>query len=228
MSATSPRLLLFDIDGTLLRTKGAGRHATRQAMLEVFGTASRIDTHDFGGKPDWQTLVELLSDHGYDEHRIGEHMPRFEEAMSRHLSEAVRTHPAHALPGAMEAVAAVREHDELLPGIVTGNARKSAAVKLRAAGYDPDWFVAGAFGSESIDRNALPPLALERAALYCGCEIAPERVFIIGDTLMDITSARRLGAVAVAVTTGFTDRNTLAAANPDYLLDDLRDLLDLV
>ncbi len=228
MTDTLPRLLLFDIDGTLLRTKGAGRHATREAMLEVFGTASRIDTHDFGGKPDWQTLIELLSDYGYDEARVGEYMPAFEDAMSRHLTEAVKTRPAHTLPGAMEAILAVRQRNELIPAIVTGNTGKSAAVKLHAAGYDPDWFVTGAYGSESVDRNALPPMALQRATAICNCELSPQRTFVIGDTLMDIRSAREMGAVAVAVTTGFTTREVLAAAEPDYLLDDLRELLELV
>lgn len=225
---TSPRLLLFDIDGTLLRTQGAGRAATKAAMEEVFGTAGDIATHDFGGKPDWLTLVELLGDHGHDADSVGAAMPAFEAAMARHMAALIAEKPAHPVPGAMEALTELRTRQDLLPGIVTGNTRASAAVKLRGAGYDPDWFVAGAYGSESIQRNALPPLALERAALYCGCVIDPAATLVIGDTLMDIESARHLGAVAVAVTTGFTDREALAAAGPDHLLDDLRDLVALV
>ena len=83
----SPRLILFDIDGTLLLTGGAGRVATRRAMEEIFGTSSRLDQHKFSGKTDWHTLVELLEDFGYDESRIGEIMDRYQVAAARHTAE---------------------------------------------------------------------------------------------------------------------------------------------
>jgi phosphoglycolate phosphatase-like HAD superfamily hydrolase len=110
---------------------------------------------------------------------------------------------------------------ELPLGIVTGNVASTAPVKLRAAGYDPDWFPVGAFGSEALDRNELPTLALERAIRHFEIDVAPEQVVVVGDTPMDIACARALGAVAVAVCTGFSKRADLEGAQPDYLLDDL-------
>lgn len=215
------RLILFDIDGTLLKTDGAGRRATRLALLEVFGTESTVDTHNFGGKPDWQTLYELLRDHGYTPESLGEYMPTFEQAMSKHMSMIIHEHMTTVCPGAMESVEALRDDDRYLIGIVTGNTAASAKVKLLAGGFDPLWFAVGAYGSESMNRNDLPPLALQRAIAHTRREIKPEEVVIIGDTVMDIESARALGAVAVAVTTGYTQREALVANNPDYLLDDL-------
>lgn len=215
------RLILFDIDGTLLKTDGAGRRATRLAMEEVFGTASTLDSHNFSGKPDWQTLNELLSEHGYTSEAIGEHMPRFEQAMGKHMQAIIGEHITTVCAGAMQAVETLRADDRYLIGIVTGNTTASAKVKLMAGGFDPKWFPVGAYGSEAPIRNELPPLALQRAIAYSKYEIQPEQVMIIGDTVMDIECARALGAVAVAVTTGYTERDALIAGNPDYLLDDL-------
>ena len=106
-------------------------------------------------------------------------------------------------------------------GILTGNVSTTAPIKLRAAGYDPDWFPVGAYGSERMERDDLPALAVERAEKIIGRRIAPEQVVIIGDTPADVSCARALGAVAVAVLTGFSSRDELAATQPDYLLDDL-------
>ena len=225
---TPDYLLLFDIDGTLLRTKGAGREATRLSMLEVFGTASTIATHHFGGKPDWYTLVELLSNHGYTRESIQPLLPQFEAAMGRNLSQTILVNGAQPCPGALELIHRLRVDSRYMLGIVTGNAQASGNVKLQAAGYDPIWFTVGAYGTESVDRNDLPRLALERARAHCACDIQPQRVIVVGDTLKDIESARALGAVAVAVTTGFEARHKLVAAKPDYLLDDLTGFMSIL
>ncbi|NJL57557.1 HAD family hydrolase [bacterium] len=222
------RLLLFDIDGTLLRTHGVGRDSTRAAMLEVFGTASDIDTHHFGGKTDWLTLVEMLQPHGFTAEMIGQQMPEYERVVEKHIAQIIHTGNAHPCLGALETVQALLGNARYLLGLVTGNVSTTAPYKLRAAGYDPAWFVVGAYGSEAVDRNALPALALQRARVYCGHELLPQETLVIGDTLADIACARALGAVAVAVTTGFTDRDTLAAAQPDYLLESLAELFPLL
>lgn len=214
-------LLLFDIDGTLLRTHGVGRESTRAAMLEVFGTASDIDTHVFGGKTDWLTLVEMLAPHGFTADDIGARMPHYERVVEKHIAQIIHADNAHPCPGALETVRGLLGEPRYLLGLVTGNVSSTSPYKLRAAGYDPAWFAVGAYGSEAVDRNALPALALARARAHCGRALRPQEVVVIGDTLADITCARALGAVAVAVTTGFTDRATLAAAEPDHLIDSL-------
>lgn len=226
---TSPkRLILFDIDGTLLRTKGLGRNATAAAMLEVFGTASTVETHHFGGKTDWYTLVQLLREHGYDEQRVGERMPDFVAAMGRHMNRLLPDYPATPLLGALTAVTRVRNDENCILGLVTGNTPASAEVKLRGAGFDFSWFEVGAFGSESVDRNDLPNFALDRAREYCGCKIARKDVVIIGDTVMDVAAARAVGGLAIAVRTGYEDQAALEAAEPDHLLDDLTTLFDVL
>jgi len=222
------RLILFDIDGTLLRTKGLGRHATAAAMTEVFGTASTVETHHFGGKTDWYTLTVLLANHGYDAHSIGLRMADFVEAMGRHMNRLLPAYPATPLPAALSAVNRLRADENTVLGLVTGNAPTSAEVKLRGAGFDINWFVVGAFGSESVDRNDLPKKALARAHAHCDCKIAHEDIIIIGDTAMDVAAARAVNGVAIAVRTGYEDPAVLEAAAPDYLLDDLTTLFDVL
>lgn len=222
------RLILFDIDGTLLRTNGAGRRATAAAMLEVFGTSSTIDQHQFGGKTDYFTLTELLAAHGFDATAIGARLDAFSRAMGRHTELILKSEAAYALPGALDVVNHLRTMPDKIIGLVTGNAPSSAHAKLRAAGFDPAWFPIGAFGTESVDRDVLPALAIERAITHCDCSIDPQQVVVIGDTLMDIACARAAGAVAVAVLTGFEDKARLYNAKPDYVLDDLTQLLDIL
>lgn len=225
---TQKRLVLYDIDGTLLTTQQAGRAATREAMLEVFGTASTVDTHTFGGKTDWQVLVELLIDYGETPESIGQKMPAFERAAARHLAEIIKTRDAHPHPGALDAVKTTVADPNTVVGLVTGNTQATAPIKLVAAGYDPAWFVVGAYGSESMNRNDLPPMALERAIAHSGWQIVPENVYVIGDTPADIACARALGAVAIAVKTGHASVESLEAAQPDFLIDDMTTLFNVM
>ncbi|MFW5748990.1 MAG: HAD family hydrolase [Chloroflexota bacterium] len=222
------RLILFDIDGTLLRTEGAGRASTRDAMLEVFGTASTIDSHHFGGKTDWFTLATLLADHGHTEETVGAQMEAFIAAMGRHMAVHIRTSPARPLPGALQAVDRLRADPAVLLGIVTGNAPSSAQIKLESAGFHMEWFPVSAFGTESVNRNDLPRLALERAQAYSGVHLAPEQVTVIGDTVMDVEAARANAMRVIAVRTGFEDQMLLTDAQPDHLLDDLSSLFSVL
>lgn len=221
-------LILFDIDGTLLNANGAGRESTRHAMLDVFGTAADIDNHHFGGKTDWFTLVELLSPHGFDADAIFARMPEYETTIEGHLERVITERGATPYPGALEVVQALRERPGVLLGIVTGNVSRTAPVKLRAAGFDPAWFPVGAYGSEAIERDDLPGLALKRAIEHAKRDWQPHEVIVIGDTVADIQCARAAGAKAIAVCTGFCPREELEAARPDVLLDDLTGLLDVL
>lgn len=220
------KLVLFDIDGTLLKGGGAGREATRRALLELFDTESNIDTHDFGGKTDWQNVTELLTPHGHDQHSVGLRMRDYAAALARHFAEVQHERQPFALPGAVALVEALRNRSDVLLGIVTGNVTQVAPIKLSAAGYDPAWFPVGAYGSEAYDRDDLPWLALRRAAIHSGCHIAPRNVTVIGDTVKDIDCARAIGARVVSVLTGFERRELLEAARPDVLLDDLTQFTD--
>ena len=138
------------------------------------------------------------------------------------MTRIIVDYPVEQCPGAHELVTELHRRGNPLQGLVTGNTSSIAPIKLRAADFDPDWFVVAAYGSESPDRNDLPPLAVDRAEKLTGRKIAPEQVIVIGDTPADVACARALGAVAVAVKTGYATTPTeLADAQPDYLLDDL-------
>jgi phosphoglycolate phosphatase len=215
------QLILFDIDGTLLLPKGAGRASTKLAMLEVFNTDSGIDQHNFGGKTDWHTLNELLATEGYDRDSVREMIPAYQICVARHLNRIIGDYPVESCPGALEVVAELHRRNSPLLGIVTGNVSTTAPIKLRAAGFDPDWFAVGAYGSESPDRNDLPFLAVRRAERQLNRLILPEGVIVIGDTPADVACARALGAIAVVVMTGYSSREEMMATQPDYLLDDL-------
>lgn len=202
--------------------KGVGRAATRLAMLEVFKTDLGLENHYFGGKTDWRTLLELLPPQGFSESSIRELMPAYEQAAAFHMNRIIVDYPVEQCPGAHALVTELRRRGQPLQGLVTGNTASIAPIKLRAADFDPTWFVVAAYGSESPDRNELPPLAIARAEQLTGRKIAPEQVIVIGDTTADIACARASGAIAVAVKTGYaTNPRELEEAQPDYLLDDL-------
>ncbi len=216
------QLILWDIDGTLLMPKGVGREATRLAMLEVFKTDAGLATHYFGGKTDWRTLLDLLPAQGFTETAIQESLPAYAQSVAQHMSRIIVDYSVEQCPGAHALVTELHRMGHPLQALVTGNTASIAPIKLRAAGFDPDWFVVGAYGNESPNRNDLPPLAVARAEKLSGRKIAPEQVIVIGDTPADVACARALGAVAVGVRTGYaTSPTELIEAKPDYLLNDL-------
>lgn len=222
------KLVLFDIDGTLLISRGIGREAKRQAMLECFGMTGDLDNHVFGGKTDWRIVAELLAPYGISSADVGRAMPAYETVMARHMRAIRSRYQAEAIPDALELVGALRMRDSALVGLVTGNTSKTAAIKLEMVGFDPNWFPIGAFGNESAERDDLARLALQRARDLAGCAIKGGDVVVIGDTPDDVQAARAIDAIAVAVCTGYVTRDQLLAADPDFLLADLSAFLERV
>ncbi len=214
-------LILFDIDGTLLTPEGCGRAAIDLAVREVFGRTVDITNHHFAGKTDWQSLAELL---GVDDEGVRAAIPAFEQAAARHLSAIIHQYDVHPCPGTLALVEALAREPAALMGLLTGNMRATAPIKLRAAGFDPDVFQVGAYGSDEPRRDALPALAVARAEALTGMRFPGARVVIVGDTEYDVPCGRGIGARSLAVATGFARREQLAAHQPDYLFDDLTDL----
>ena len=222
------RLVLFDIDGTLLISRGIGREAKRRAMLEYFGEVGDLDKHVFGGKTDWQILADLLAPYGKSSDDIGREMATYERVMARHMREIRDSYHADAIPHALDLVTSLRDRDDTIVGLVTGNTSMTAAIKLDMAGYKREWFVVGAFGNEAAERNTLTRLAVERAQSYTARPFAGHDVIVIGDTVADIEAARAIDALAVAVSTGYTNREQLINREPDFLLDDLSSFCETV
>jgi phosphoglycolate phosphatase-like HAD superfamily hydrolase len=150
---------------------------------------------------------------------------RFRAAYAEALELRLRTRPtARALPGVLDLLERLRGLEGTTLGLVTGNYAETGAIKLRAAGIDPAWFPVGAWGADGAHRRELPPVAMRRYLAHAGCEIAPERVVVIGDTPADIDCARASGCVAVAVATGPSyTLDELRSHEPDLLLEDLSD-----
>jgi len=222
------RVILFDIDGTLLVSRGIGREAKRRAMLECFGKTGDLDSHIFGGKTDWGILADLLAPQGYSSADIGRDMPTYEAVMARHMREISGAYTADPCPHAMELVKSLRGRDDALIGLVTGNTSQTAAIKLELAGFAPDWFVIGAYGNESPHRDDLTRLARQRAGAHLGRDLNGAELIVIGDTPADIQAARAIDAVAVAVCTGYAKRDKLIGSDPDFLLADLSTFMELV
>lgn len=220
---TPNRLILFDIDGTLLTAGGAPRRAFRRALIEHFGTDGAEARTDFSGKTDPQIVHELMGGAGFaDDHiedRIAGLFEHYLEGLEREL---VGEDGHRLLAGAAELVPALADDPRILLGLVTGNVERGARLKLERFGLWPRFRV-GAFGSDARERDRLPTIALERAHRLTGHRFAGHETVVVGDTPADVRCARAAGAVAVAVATGRPTREELAAAGPDFLLDSLEE-----
>ncbi|MBN1427765.1 MAG: HAD family hydrolase [Anaerolineae bacterium] len=220
------RLVLFDIDGTLLWPDGAGKAAMKAALEHVYGTAGPIETYQFGGYTDRRTVGVLLREAGLPPDRIWDRFEQVGPAMGATLCEALQNnrHAIRPCPGAIELVDALAARKDILPGLVTGNFRQTAPVKLSAAGFDPAVFRVGAYGDEAEDRADLPPRAIERARQLTGGSFNGSQVIIIGDTPDDVLCGRSVGAQSIAVMTGWVERQALEIHQPNYLFDDLSNI----
>lgn len=217
------RLLLFDIDGTLCHTSGAGRRAIDAALRDLYGWPDPTAGFAFGGMTDPLIVREVFERRGLPATAVAEAMPRIVPRYLRHLERELEVGRAgcRALPGVRELVARLCARPrECLVALLTGNVEGGARLKLAAVDlWGPFRF--GAYGDEGARRVDLLPVALARARAL---GVEPRDVVVIGDTPADIAVARAHGAVAVAVATGASPRDELARHAPDTLFDDLADV----
>lgn len=225
----SMRILLWDIDGTLIRSVKAGAYKdyTIPVLEEIFGTAGRLAEMQVSGMTDLQIVHEALSHEGFTQDDIFAHV----ELLVARLTEEARKITSNGtkffelLPGVHETLEALAEHPRYQSALVTGNIESMAKLKMHLVGLDQYFTLPGAFGDESHNRRDLPARAAERIRRHLGLELAPERFIVIGDTPNDIDCARHFGARAVAVGTGRTYlRDEIIACKPDALLEDLSDV----
>lgn len=223
------RLALFDIDGTILWTDGAGRRAIQRALVEVFGSMGPAD-HWFDGKTDPQIVRELMRHEGHDDAHIDARLPRLLDRYVGLLRDELRNpeHPPRLLPGVTELLDALEARDDVVLGLLTGNLAAGAAEKLRAVGIDPARFAVGAFGSDHERRPMLPAVARARAERALGREIPGEAVVVIGDTPADVECGRGIGARAIGVATGRYPVEELARHGAAAVFADLGDTAAVV
>jgi phosphoglycolate phosphatase len=217
------RLFLFDVDGTLVSVRGAGRTAFARALEETYGTAGTIDRYDFRGRTDLRIVHDLMTEAGLDVERIRARVDECFQAYVRELTKIIGDGSrVQVLPGVAEVVRRLGARPDAVVGLLTGNIEAGARIKLEPTGLWPLFRVA-AYGGDDADRRRLPAIARERAR-GLGHDFAFDRITIIGDTPHDVECARCCGAVAVAVATGQHPVDELATCQPDVLFSNLADV----
>jgi len=238
MAAFPERLILFDIDCTLVDAHGAGGRAILQAIAEVYGLRGEVGDYSFHGRTDPEIVLDLVRMWGGDgrgaedgaaagggsaagaaaDGLLGRCLARYVELLEGEVARG----RVEVLPGVKELVTALAADRRALVGLLTGNVAEGARIKLGPTGLWP-LFRVGAFGSDSAVRGDLPPLAVARAEALSGRRFRGKEVVVVGDTPADIECGRPLGVKAVAVATGRHSPEELAAHGPDHVFADFSD-----
>ncbi len=213
-------LLLFDIDGTLITSGGAGERALRRGFRERFGIDDDLRGVEIAGRTDGGIARQILRTHGLAE--TPENISGFIDSYLAHLADELSRCGGGLLPGIVPLLETLRDRPGVVLALLTGNVARGAELKLTHYGV---WrfFEFGAFADDHHERNELGPFAQRRARERHGIDFPPERTFILGDTPHDIACARAIGARAVAIATGKFTVAELSAHGPDFVFADLTD-----
>ncbi len=214
---------LFDIDGTLLLTEGAGRQAFAHAARAVLGVEDDLEGVAFAGRTEPKILADILRQNGLAPDEALE--PRFWDAAFDDMKRRLVPGRGTLLPGVPALLDAVDREPDWVGGLLTGNMTQMARIKLRHFGLE-ERFRFGGFGEEAADRDQLARLVVERVRERYG--IPAGRCVVVGDTEHDVACARAAGARVVAVATGSQSRDELEALRPDLTLEDLSDTAALM
>lgn len=219
----APVLVLFDIDGTLLSIAERELNVFGLALESAYGTQGPIENYSFAGKTDHQIVFELLSSAGWSAADIESGLPDMKARYFEMLDGMLDAASMQVLPGVIELLDELETESSAVLGLQTGNWEVAAEIKLGRFGLE-GYFPAGAFGDGNLDRNALPPLARERAERYLDRKIEPSRTVVLGDTALDVACARAWGMASVGVATGSACERDLEAAGADLVLSTLAGL----
>lgn len=220
------RILLWDIDGTLMRSvrNGAYKEYTIPVLEEIFGTSGRLSDMRVSGMTDLQIFFEALAETEVSREQIVAQV----DLLSRRLTEEARRVTGNGveffqlLPGVRATLQALHDHPRYQSALLTGNIKPMAVLKMELMGLDQFFTLPGAFGEESHIRRDLPALAADRIRTHLQLNLPPEHFIVIGDTPNDIDCGHHFGARAVAVGTGrFYSREEILACEPDAVLPDL-------
>ncbi len=214
------RVFLFDIDGTLLSSGGAGKAAMAAALVSAFGVTEVRDGVPFAGRTDRAIGRDLFRTHSVEDSLAN--WQRFVADYLGHLPACLDSHHGRVLPGIAALLAHLHGRKDTAVGLLTGNIRDGARLKL--GHYDLyHHFAFGGFGDHHMDRDDVAREALTAVRNHVGCTVQPRDIWVIGDTPLDIRCARIIGARVAAVATGFHSQEQLAVLGPDLLFADLAD-----
>lgn len=213
------RLVLFDIDGTLLSCGRQVGEVFIAAVTEVFGGYQIPEDFSFAGKTDPMIVAELVYSLGFDDREIERRLPEMRRRYVEDLERRLDVRRMRLLPGVLELLRRLEARSDVTLGLLTGNFQDGAWVKLSRFELG-EFFPFGAFGDDASDRRGLVPVALERARRHAR-EFAPEETLIVGDTALDVDCAKSAGVPCLAVATGFTPAEKLHEAGADWVFDDL-------
>jgi len=215
------RLVLFDIDETMLNSAGAGRRALGRALSQIFGVPEDLSQVKMSGKTDPQICREILSAAEIADEHIEKHLPQVWSIYPDFLQEEVAQSSGYTLlEGVSELLESLNDKPAISLGLLTGNIEPGARIKLERFQLNK-YFRIGAYGSDSADRMQLPAVAAQRANEVFATSFEPKQIVIIGDAVNDVKCAQGFGAVSIAVNTGKTTRAELEALQPDYLFASL-------
>jgi phosphoglycolate phosphatase-like HAD superfamily hydrolase len=218
------RVVLFDIDGTILRSGGVGRRAMERALTQVFGSPGSSE-YRYDGKTDKQIVRETMRLEGLSDEEIDAQMEALLElyVTGLHAELESGSRGIHVYPGVFELLDALEEESSVVLGLLTGNIEAGAKAKLGAAGIDARRFRVNAFGSDHEHRPELPGVAQRRARELLGTHVAGDRLVVIGDTPADVRCGESIGARAIGVATGRYSVDDLASHGAYAVFDTLAD-----
>jgi phosphoglycolate phosphatase len=221
------KLLLFDVDGTLIHSGGAGRRAMHMAFEEIYGIEDGFKNISMYGMTDPLILKKALANHGLEWRKQDEE--RFKNLYIKYLSTEIYTSlpQKRIMPGTVELLDTISQRENLIRGLLTGNWEKGAKIKLGFFKLN-HYFELGAFADDSEIREDLVPIAVKRCEKLREIELKPEDVYVNGDTPLDILCAKPHGARTLVVATGIHTKEELLAENPDSFFPDLTDTTEIM
>jgi phosphoglycolate phosphatase len=222
---TKKRLLLFDIDGTLVHTAGAGIHGLKLTLAERFGIKDELEGIEIAGMTDSGIVMSILKKHKVP--ATNENIAAFLDSYVHFLSLELPRRAGNLLPGVLELLQKLKARPHVVLALLTGNVSRGAQLKLEHYGV---WhfFEFGAFADDHHDRNELGLFARARAREKHGEEFDVAQIDVIGDTPRDIACGKTIGARTIAIATGTWPREQLSAHQPDFLFDDLSNVDEVI
>jgi len=218
------RLILFDIDGTLIDSGGAGVRSLDLAFQKVFSISDAFEGISMAGKTDTQIIKEGLIKHGLP---VNGSYAGIIDSYLLHLRREIENNGKHAKPGIYEVLDRLHSMEDIALGLLTGNLEQGARIKLEPFDLNK-YFPSGAFGSDAEDRNKLLPVAVARFEELCNQEIDIGQSVVIGDTPRDVECAHIYGAMCIGVATGPYSGDDLVRAGADYVFEDLSNWPDVL